>query len=119
MWYAVVPRRGAYHCVTMTHRVPYIDPSISDIGVSQLRKLNATDLRNGKKTLVVRDKNVPLAVVLRYEQFLAMQGKLEAAQKTLDLLAKRADVHAILESLKDAAKGQGIDLSEIAPELTQ
>ena len=103
----------------MIEGVPYIDTSISDIGVSQLRKLNATSLRKSKKTFVVRDNNVPLAVVLKYEQFLAMQGKLEAAQKLVDLFAKRPDVKALIESLKDASEGGGRDLSEIAPELVK
>jgi PHD/YefM family antitoxin component YafN of YafNO toxin-antitoxin module len=103
----------------MVQGVPYIDTSISDIGVSQLRKLNATDLRKGKKTLVVRDNNEPLAVVLRYEQFLVMQHKLEAAIKTVALLTKGKDVEAVMESLKDAAEGRGVDLSEIAPELAK
>lgn len=101
----------------MIEGVPYIDTSISDIGVSQLRKLNATELRKTKKTLVVRDNNVPLAVVLKYEQFLVMQNKLEAALKTVDLLSKKDDARAVLESLRDAAQGKGIDLAEIAPEL--
>lgn len=81
--------KGATLRPNMLEGVPYIDTSISDIGVSQLRKLNATELRKTKKTLVVRDNNVPLAVVLKYEQFLVMQGKLEAAKRTLELLAKR------------------------------
>jgi hypothetical protein len=103
----------------MTQGVPYIDPSISDIGVSQLRKLNATDLRKGKKTLVIRENNEPLAGVLKYEQFLVIQGKLEAAQKTLGMLASRTDLQAILTSMKDAENGGGVDLSQIAPELAQ
>jgi PHD/YefM family antitoxin component YafN of YafNO toxin-antitoxin module len=102
----------------MIDGVPYIDTSISDIGVSQLRKLNATELRRSKKTLVVRENNVPLAVVLKYEQFLVMQNKLEAAQRTVDLLTKNKDVQAVIEALKDAAQGKGTDLSEIAPEVT-
>jgi hypothetical protein len=103
----------------MIEGVPYIDTSISDIGVSQLRKLNATDLRKAKKTLVVRDNNVPLAVVLKYEQFLVMQGKLQAAQRTLDLLSKNVEVQALLKSLRDANDGAGKDLKEIAPELVR
>jgi len=91
----------------MTTGVPYIDQSISDIGVSQLRKLNADALRNGKKTLVVRDNNVPLAVVLKYEQFLVMQNKLEAALKTVELLTRTKDAETVIASLKDAAQGRG------------
>lgn len=101
----------------MIDGIPYIDTSISDIGVSQLRKLNATELRKTKKTLVVRDNNVPLAVVLKYEQFLVMQNKLEAALKTVDLLTKHTDAQAVIESLKDFAQGKGTDLEDIAPEL--
>ena len=103
----------------MIEGVPYIDASISDIGVSQLRKLNATELRKTKKTLVVRENNVPLAVVLKYEQFLVMQNKLEAALKTVDLLTKRKDAQAVIDALKDVAEGKGTDLSAIAPELTE
>jgi PHD/YefM family antitoxin component YafN of YafNO toxin-antitoxin module len=99
--------------------VPYIDQSISDIGVSQLRKLNADALRKGKKTLVVRDNNVPLAVVLKYEQFLVMQNKLEAALKTVELLTRKTDAETVIASLRDAAQGRGMDLSEIAPELVK
>ena len=97
----------------MTEGVPYIDTSITDIGVSQLRKLNATDLRKGHKTLVVRDNNVPLAVVLKYEQFLLMQDKLESALKTVELLTRQKDAHAVLESLKDVVHGKGVDLDDI------
>jgi hypothetical protein len=103
----------------MIDGVPYIDTSISDIGVSQLRKLNATELRKSKKTLVVRDNNEPLAIVLKYEQFLVMQNKLQEALKTVELLSQKKDVQAVIQSLRDAAKGKGIDLSEIAPELTE
>jgi hypothetical protein len=103
----------------MIEGVPYIDTSISDIGVSQLRKLNASDLRKAKKTLVVRDNNVPLAVVLKYEQFLVMQGKLEAAQRTLDLILKRDEFKDLIKSLNEANDGGGKDLAEIAPELVR
>jgi len=101
----------------MIEGVPYIDESISDIGVSQLRKLNATELRKTKKTLVVRDNNVPLAVVLKYEQFLIMQNKLESALKTVDLLTKQKDAQAVLESLRDTVEGKGKDLADIRAEL--
>jgi len=103
----------------MINGVPYIDPSIDDIGVSQLRKLNATDLRKAKKTLVVRDNNEPLAVVLKYEQFLVMQNKLQEALSTVDLLTQKKDAQAVIESLRAAAEGKGVELSDLAPELTE
>ncbi len=115
---AFVHRKEAHIALTM-HDVPYIDPSIADIGVSQLRKLNATDLRKGKRTLVIRENNVPLAVVLKYEQFLAMQDKLQAAQRLVDLFAKKGTAEELLKSLKDSEDGAGKDLADIAPELVR
>jgi hypothetical protein len=56
--------------------VPYIDPNVEHVGVSRLRELNATKLRQFEKTLVIRDNDTPLAVLLTYEQFLNMQRQL-------------------------------------------
>ena len=56
--------------------IPYIDPNIQHVGVSRLRALNVTQLRELDKTLVIQDNDKPLAVLLRYEHFLAMQEKI-------------------------------------------
>ena len=48
--------------------IPYIDPSIQHVGISRLRALD--------KTLVIQDNDKPLAVLLKYEHFLAMQEKI-------------------------------------------
>jgi hypothetical protein len=42
-------------------------------GISRLRALNVTQLRELDKTLVIQDNDKPLAVLLKYEHFLAMQ----------------------------------------------
>jgi hypothetical protein len=56
--------------------IPYIDPSIQHVGITRLRSLNVTQLRDLDKTLVIQDNDKPLAVLLKYEHFLAMQEKL-------------------------------------------
>jgi hypothetical protein len=53
--------------------IPYLDPSVQHVGVSKLRALNIEQLRDLDKTLVIQDNDKPLAVLLRYEQFMAMQ----------------------------------------------
>ena len=46
------------------------------VGISRLRALNVTQLRDLDKTLVIQDNDEPLAVLLKYEHFLAMQAKI-------------------------------------------
>jgi hypothetical protein len=58
--------------------IPYIDPTIQHVGISRLRALNVTQLRELDKTLVIQDNDKPLAVLLKYEHFLAMQERISA-----------------------------------------
>ena len=57
--------------------IPYIDPSIQHVGISRLRALNVTQLRELDKTLVIQDNDKPLAVLLKYDHFLAMQERIK------------------------------------------
>src|SRR5271166_2608995 len=56
--------------------IPYVDPTVQHVGISRLRALNVTQLRELDKTLVIQDNDEPLAVLLKYEHFLAMQERL-------------------------------------------
>jgi translation initiation factor IF-3 len=56
--------------------IPYLDPNVQHVGISKLRALNVTQLRALDKTLVIQDNDKPLAVLLKYEHFIAMQEKL-------------------------------------------
>ncbi len=56
--------------------IPYLDPSVAHIGISKLRALNVTQLRDLDKTLVIQDNDKPLAVLLKYEHFMAIQALL-------------------------------------------
>jgi translation initiation factor IF-3 len=60
--------------------IPYLDPSVQHVGISKLRALNVAQLRALDKTLVIQDNNKPLAVLLKYEHFLAMQEKMPDAE---------------------------------------
>jgi hypothetical protein len=57
--------------------IPYLDPSVQHVGISRLRQLNVTHLRALDKTLVIQDNDEPLAVLLSYEHFLAMQDRIK------------------------------------------
>ena len=46
------------------------------VGISKLRALNVTRLRDLNKTLVIRDNDKPMAVPLKYEHFMAMQEQI-------------------------------------------
>jgi hypothetical protein len=56
--------------------IPYLDPSVQHVGVSRLRALNIEQLRDLDKTLVIQDNDKPLAVLLKYEYFMAMQERI-------------------------------------------
>lgn len=60
--------------------IPYLDPSVQHVGVTKLRAMNIEQLRELDKTLVIQDNDKPLAVLLRYEQFMAMQERLRKGE---------------------------------------
>ena len=95
---------------TMPH---YLDTSIEHVGVSKLRQLNASNLGKLKKMLVVQDNDMALAVVIRYEQYLAMQNQLEQALRTIQ--AHRSE--GLGRGLADAAAGRMRPMSEVDPDL--
>ncbi len=56
--------------------LPYVDPSVQHVGVTKLRALNVAQLRDLDKTLVIQDNDKPLAVLLRFDHFMAMQEQI-------------------------------------------
>jgi len=92
----------------------YIDPTIEHVGVSKVRQLNASNLSKLKKMMVIQDNNTPLAVLLNYEQYLAMQGKLKDALETIQMLRSAPGV---LEGLRDVRAGNVTLLEEVDPTL--
>ena len=95
---------------TMPH---YIDPTIEHVGVSKLRQLSAANLGKLKNMLVVRENDTALAVVLRYEQYLAMQNQLENALRTIQAYQSET----LTDGLRDAASGKIKRMSEVDPTL--
>ncbi len=55
--------------------IPYIDESVSHVGVSTLRTLNATKLGGMRGLCVISESGKPLAVLMPYSTYLQMQGE--------------------------------------------
>jgi hypothetical protein len=101
-----------------TCAIPTIDPTVKHVGVSKLRELNATKLRETKdETLVIQDNDTPLAVLLSYEKFLIMQERLNAVFNTMELLTDEVERKALVAGLEDFKMGRVRTLEEIEAEL--
>ena len=93
--------------------IPYIDPNVEHVGVSKLRSLNASNLREIKKTMVIQDNDTPLAVVLKYEEFLVIQKRLETLMETIALLTDQNDLAALVAGIQENQAGRTKSITEI------
>ena len=96
---------------------PHIDPSVKHIGVSKLRGLNADKLRETEETFVIQENDIPLAVLLTYDKFLAMQEQLRAVINAVDMLSDGAELEALKTGLADVRAGRVQSLDEIDAEV--
>ena len=92
--------------MTWSAGIPFLDPAVEHVGVSKLRMFNATNLGKIKKMLVIQDNDSPLAVLLSYSQYLAIQSKLQEALDAVELLSKKENVERLLASLQDISEGR-------------
>lgn len=97
----------------MATAIPYIDPNVEHVGVSHLRKLNAGNLRDSEKTLVIQDNDRPLAVLLSYERFLCMQSKIQSVLSTIEMLADDEERELALHGIQDYLAGRTETLADI------
>ena len=71
-----------------TSAIPNIDPSVKHVGVSKLRDLNATKLKEQTdETLVIQENDIPLAVLLSYKRFQQIREEFHALIGMIELLA--------------------------------
>jgi hypothetical protein len=80
--------------------IPFIDPAVERVGISKLRTLNATNLGRIKKIMVIQDNDAPLAVLLNYRQYIAIQDKLQEALGAVERLSKKESVDSLLVSMR-------------------
>ena len=48
----------------------YVNPNVRTVGISKLRSLNATQLRDIDKTIVIQENDKPLAVLFEIRRLL-------------------------------------------------
>ena len=95
----------------------YVNPNVRTVGVSKLRSLNATQLRDIDKTLVIQENDKPLAVLLKYEDFMAMQEQLMLAFETRSILSDKNLVDTVLASRTDVASGNTRSIEDVRESL--
>lgn len=88
----------------------YVDPTIARVGPTKLRTLNAAKLRALDSTLVVYDNETPVAVVVKYEDYLQMQ---EQRLIGVQQLLHESEVSELEAGLRDLKKGETYTLSDI------
>lgn len=101
----------------MVERHPHIDPTVKHVGVSKLRGLNADKLRETTDTLVIQENDQPLAVLLTYDKFLAMQDELMAVERTVAMLSDNAELAALRVAMTDLKAKRVQSLQDIDQEL--
>src|SRR5690349_11434461 len=103
--------------MALVEKIPHIDPNVKHVGVSKLRALNAEKLRETDETLVIQENDKPLAVLLTYDKFLAMQDELLAVARTVEMLSDNAELAALRAGVADIKAGRTRSLDEIDADL--
>ena len=97
--------------------IPIIDPSVKHVGVSKLRELNGAKLKESKDTFVIQDNDTPIAVLLSYDKFMAIQEQLRSVFNTVELLTDDAEREGLLAAFRDIKEGRYRSLREIEEEM--
>ena len=97
--------------------IPKIDPQVRYVGISKLRRLNADKLRETTETFVVQDNDKPIAVLLTYDKFIAMQDELEAVARTVEMLSNNGELEAMKAGMNDMKAGRYQTLDSLDEEL--
>lgn len=95
-----------------------INPHVKYVGVSRLRNLNATKLKEQTEdTLVIQDNDTPLSVLLPYKKYLEMREEFNALLSMIELLADQNERESILAAFEDIRAGRVRSLAEIEADL--
>jgi hypothetical protein len=97
--------------------IPLLDPSVRYVGVSKLRDLNATKLKQFEETFVFQDNDNPVAVLLSYEKYLAIQNEMLGVVNTMELMSEKSELQGILAGLQDVSEDRTNSFAEIKARL--
>ena len=97
---------------------PDIDPRIKHVGVSKLRDLNATKLREQEdNTLVIQENDTPLSVLFSYKRYQEMRAEMNSLLSMIEMLTSDHERKGLLEAFDDIRAGRIRTLAEIEVDL--
>lgn len=97
---------------------PDIDPRIKHVGVSKLRDLNATKLREQEdNTLVIQENDTPLSVLFSYKRYQEMRAEMNSLLSMIEMLTSETERSGLLEAFQDIRAGRVRTLAEIEKDL--
>jgi hypothetical protein len=101
-----------------TSTFPDINPQIKFVGVSKLRDLNATKLREQTDdALVIQENDTPLSVLLSYQKYQAMREEFNAMLSMIEMLTNDSERTGLLKAFEDIRSGRVRSLAEIEADL--
>jgi hypothetical protein len=97
---------------------PDIDPRIKHVGVSKLRDLNATKLREQEDdTLVIQENDTPLSVLFSYKRYQEMRAEVNSLLSMVEMLTNDTERNGVLAAFEDIRAGRVRSLAEIEADL--
>lgn len=95
-----------------------INPHVKFVGVSKLRDLNATKLREQTEdTFVIQENDTPLSVLLSYQRYLQMREEFNQLLNMIEMLSNDQERSGILAAFEDIRAGRVRSLAEIEADL--
>lgn len=103
-----------------TSALPRIDPDVKYVGVSKLRDLNATKLKDDQgTTYVLQENDQPLAVLLSYERYLIIQEQLASVMSAVEMLSDPDERAGLMAGIQDLKNGQTRPFSKVKAALRE
>jgi hypothetical protein len=99
---------------------PDIDPRIRHVGVSKLRDLNATKLKEQEDdTLVIQENDTPLSVLFSYQRYQEMRAERNSLLNMIEMLTNDTERTGVLAAFEDIRAGRVRSLAEIEADLAK
>jgi hypothetical protein len=97
---------------------PDIDPRIRHVGVSKLRDLNATKLKEqGDDTFVIQENDTPLSVLFSYKRYQEMRTEMNSLLSMIEMLTNDTERIGVLAAFEDIRSGRIRTLAEIEADM--
>jgi hypothetical protein len=101
-----------------TGTFPDIDPRIRHVGVSKLRDLNATKLKEQEDdTFVIQENDVPLSVLFSYKRYQEMRAEMNSLLSMIEMLTNDTERNGLIAAFEDLRTGRIRSLDEIEKDL--